>query len=122
MMIDTSKIVVIGDRVLIKPEEDLEKTNSGLYLPPGVKEREKVQGGYVLKVGPGYPIANPVDDDEPWKEDSSHKFIPLQVQEGDFALYLKREAIEIELENKKLVIVPQSAILMVLRDEDLLNF
>ena len=42
-MINTEKIIIVGDRVLIRPEENLNKTNSGLYLPPGVQEKEKVQ-------------------------------------------------------------------------------
>lgn len=120
-MVDTSKIIVVGDKVLIKPEENLEKTNSGLYLPPGVKEKEKVQGGYILKVGPGYPIASTVDEDEPWKENKPTKYIPLQAQEGDFAIFMRREAIDIELDNKKLVIVPQSAVLLLLRDNELFS-
>ena len=120
-MIDTNKIIIVGDRVLIKPEEDLEKTNSGLYLPPGVKEKEKVQGGYIIKAGPGYPVASPVDDDEPWKENKETKYIPLQANAGDFAIFLRRDAIDIELDGKKMVIVPQSAILLLMRDEDLFN-
>ncbi len=120
MMINTEKIIIVGDRVLIKPEENLEKTNSGLYLPPGVKEKEKVQGGYILKVGPGYPVASPVDEDEPWKEKTT-KYIPLQAKEGDFALFLKKEAVEIELDKQALIILPQSAILLLIRDEDLLS-
>jgi co-chaperonin GroES (HSP10) len=118
-MIDTRKIIIVGDRVLIKPEEDLEKTNSGLYLPPGVKEKEKVQGGYIIKVGPGYPVASPIDEDEPWKESNDTKYIPLQANEGDFAIFIRKEAIEIELDKQSLVIVPQSAILLLIRDEDL---
>jgi len=121
-MVDTSKIIIVGDRVLIKPESNLEKTNSGLYLPPGVHEKEKVQGGYILKVGPGYPVAVPnVDDDEPWKEKKTTNYIPLQAQEGDFAIFLRKEAVEIELDNTKLVIVNQSAVLLLLRDEGLFN-
>lgn len=120
-MIDTSKIIIVGDRVLIKPEEDLEKTNSGLYLPPGVKEKEKVQGGYIIKVGPGYPVASPIDEDEPWKENKETKYIPLQAKEGDFAIFLRKDAIEIELDKQKLVITPQAAILLLMRDEDLFN-
>jgi co-chaperonin GroES (HSP10) len=120
-MIDTTKIIIVGDRVLIKPEEDLEKTNSGLYLPPGVKEKEKVQGGYIIKVGPGYPIATALDEDEPWKENKDTKYIPLQAKEGDFAIFLRKDAIDIELDKKKLVIVPQAAILLLMRDENLFN-
>ena len=45
------KIIMVGDRVLIKPKSPLDKTKSGLFLPPGVQAKEKVQAGYVLKVG-----------------------------------------------------------------------
>lgn len=121
-MVDIRKILVVGDRVLIKPEENLEKTNSGLYLPPGVKEKEKVQGGYIMKVGPGYPVASPSEEeDEPWKDKKETKYIPLQADEGDFALFVRKEAIEIELDGQELVIVPQAAILLLIRDEDLFN-
>ena len=120
-MTDTTKIIVVGDRVLIKPEEDLEKTNSGLYLPPGVKEKEKVQGGYIMKVGPGYPVASPGDDDEPWKENKKTNYIPLQANEGDFAIFMRKDAVDIELDGKKLVIVPQSAILLLMRDDQLFS-
>lgn len=120
-MIDTQKIVIVGDRVLVKPEENLQKTNSGLYLPPGVSEKEKVQGGYVIKVGPGYPLAMPTDNSEPWKEESSVNYIPLQAKEGDFALFLKKDAVEIEFDNEKLFVVPHSAILLFYRDEELFN-
>ncbi len=107
--------------MLIKPEENINKTNSGLYLPPGVTEKEKVQGGYVIKVGPGYPIGMPTDDDEPWREKKTIKYIPLQAREGDFALFLRKDAIEAEIENEKFVIVSHTAILMLYRDEDLLS-
>jgi chaperonin GroES len=120
-MINADKIIIVGDRILIKPEENLNKTNSGLYLPPGVQEKEKVQGGYVIKSGPGYPIGMPVDDDEPWREKKSTKYIPLQAREGDFALFLRKDAIEVEIEKEKFVIVSQAAILILYRDEELLN-
>lgn len=115
---NTQKFIVIGDRVLIRPEENLEKTSSGLYLPPSVLEKERVQSGYIIKSGPGYPVAAPVDEDEPWKESkNSAKYIPLQVKEGDLAIFLRKEAIEIEVEKEKLLIIPQSAILLVFRED-----
>lgn len=121
-MVNISKIVVVGDRVLIKPEEDANKTNSGLYLPPSVIEKDKIQSGYIIKAGPGYPIASNVDEDEPWKEKKSPaKYIPLQAKEGDLAVFLRKEAIEIEVEKEKLLIVPQAAILLLFR-EDILNY
>ena len=112
------KFIVVGDRVLVKPEEENNKTSTGLYLPAGVKEKEKVQSGYVIKVGPGYATTAQVED-EPWKETNEPvKYIPLQTKQGDLAIYLKNEAFEIEFEREKYLIVPQSAILLLIRNED----
>lgn len=113
------KLVVIGDRVLIQPSKSNERTDSGLYLPPGVQEKEKVQQGYVIKTGPGYAIPMPVDD-EPWKQqDEKVKYIPLQAREGDIAIFLVSGATEVLYENDKYFIVPQSAILMLEREEEI---
>ena len=113
------KLMVIGDRVLIKPSKPNEKTDSGLYLPPGVQEKEKVQQGYVIKTGPGYAIPVPVED-ESWKsEEEKVKYIPLQTHEGDLAIFLMSGATEVMYEGEKYFIVPQSAILMIEREEDL---
>ncbi|MFA7471260.1 MAG: co-chaperone GroES family protein [Spirosomataceae bacterium] len=113
------RLIVVGDRVLIKPKSPNERTNSGLYLPPTVTEKEQVQTGYVIKVGPGYPIPSPMED-EPWKDaDEKVKYMPLQAQEGDLAIYLQRNAIDLEYDSEKYVIVPQSAILLLDRSEDL---
>ncbi|MEN9299142.1 MAG: hypothetical protein RLZZ429_1455 [Bacteroidota bacterium] len=113
------KLIVIGDRVLVRPSKPDEQTASGLYLPPGVQEREKVQQGYIIKTGPGYAIPMPVDD-EPWKsEDEQVKYVPLQAKEGDLAIFLLSGATEVMYENEKYFIVPQSAILMLEREEEL---
>lgn len=113
------KLVVIGDRVLIRPSRPNERTESGLYLPPGVQEKEKVQQGYVIKTGPGYAIPMPVDD-EPWKhQDEQVKYIPLQAREGDIAVFLLSGATEVLYEGEKYFIVPQSAILMLEREEEI---
>lgn len=113
------KLVVIGDRVLIRPSRPHERTDSGLYLPPGVHEKEKVQQGYVIKTGPGYAIPMPVDE-EPWKQqDEQVKYIPLQAREGDIAIFLLSGATEVLYEGEKYFIVPQSAILMLEREEEI---
>lgn len=112
------KLIVIGDRILIQPLRPDEKTASGLYLPPGVQEKEKVQQGYVIKTGPGYAIPLPVDD-EPWKSDEEQvKYVPLQAREGDLAIFLLSGATEVIYEGEKFLIVPQNAILMLEREED----
>jgi len=114
------KLIVVGDRVLIKPATPHERTSSGLYLPPGVQEKEKVQRGYVIKTGPGYAIPVPVDNDEAWKpEEEKVKYIPLQVKEGDLAIFLLSGSTAVVYEEETYYIVPQGAILMLEREEDL---
>ena len=114
------KIIVIGDRVLIKPATANNRTDSGLYLPPGVQEKEKVQQGYVIKTGPGYALPLPVDDEEIWKgEEEKVKYLPLQTKEGDLAIFLLASATEVIYEKEKYYIVPQSAILMLEREEEI---
>lgn len=117
---DLHKLIVIGDRILIKPKVPSSKTRSGLFLPPGVNDNEKVQIGFVVKVGPGYPIPSINEVDEPWKNTSNEpKYVPLQPKEGDQAVYMQNSAIEIEFNNEKYVVVPHSAILLLLRDDGL---
>lgn len=113
------KLIVVGDRILIKPDEDKEKTGSGLYLPSTVAEQEKVQGGWVLKKGPGYPLPDADSlDDEPWSTPKhGRKYIALQAEEGDYALFLRKSAIEIEYENEKYLIVSHAAILLLIRND-----
>ncbi len=114
------KLIVVGDRVLIQPIKQTEKTESGLYLPPGVQEKEKIQSGYVIKVGPGYPLPLPVDEDEMWKgKEDQVKYLPLQAEEGDLAIFLQRGAVEVIYEKEKYFIVPQASILMLEREEEL---
>jgi len=111
------KLIVVGDKILIRPSEANQKTDSGLYLPPGVQEKEKIQSGYIIKAGPGWPIPMVVEE-ESWKEQREPvKYIPLQAKEGDLALFLKKDAFEIEFEKEKLLIVPQNAILLLIREE-----
>lgn len=116
------KLIVVGDRVLVKPTTPSERTRSGLFLPPGIQEKERVQSGYILKVGPGYPIPLPVEENEPWKEkEEKIKYVPLQAKEGDLAIYIQNGAYEITYENEKYFIVPQASILLLVRDEDLFH-
>jgi chaperonin GroES len=114
------KLIVVGDRVLIKPTKQTDKTATGLYLPPGVQEKEKIQSGYIVKVGPGYPLPLPVDEDDMWKgKEEQVKYLPLQAQEGDLAIFLQRGAIDVIYEEEKYFIVPQASILLLEREEEL---
>jgi len=120
---DLSKLIVVGDRVLIKPKTQSNKSRGGLYLPPGYKEKEELQSGYVVKAGPGYPIPLPGDDmDEPWKNsEEKTKYIPLQVKVGDIAIFMQKGAVEIMFNSEKFFIVPQHSILLLERDEKLFD-
>jgi len=119
---DLDKIIVVGDRVLIKPKTMDNKTKSGLFLPPGVQQKDKLFSGYVIKVGPGYPLPNIQDYDEPWKDKSDNiKYLPLQPNIGDLAVYLQNSSYEIVFKDEKYLIVPHSAILLLIRDEDLIT-
>ncbi len=119
---DINSFIMVGDRVLIKPRVPHDKTRSGLYLPPNIQEKEKVFTGFVVKVGPGYPIPAIAETDEPWMSKGDDvKYVPLQPKEGDVAVYLQNSAVEIEFNRNKYVIVPNSAILMLIRDEGFLE-
>ncbi len=113
------ELIVVGDRVLLSLDEGQDKTKSGLYLPASVREKEKVASGKVVRVGPGYPIPNPnYSEDEPWATNREPmRYIPLQAQEGDYAIFLREQGIELEFEDVKYLIVPQSAVLMLVRSD-----
>lgn len=115
---DLNKFIMVGDRILIKPRSPQERTKTGLFLPPGVQENEKIQSGYVVKVGPGFPIPAVIED-ESWKKSEPVKYVPLQPKEGDLAVYLQNNSFDIQFNDEKYVVVSQAAILFLIRDENL---
>lgn len=118
---DIAKFLMIGDKVLIKPKNPQSQTKSGLYLPPSVQQGEKIQAGYIIKTGPGYPLPSQAEVDEVWKkrEEDAVQYLPLQAHEGDLAVYLQNASYEIKFNDETYLIVPHSAILMLVRDEGL---
>ena len=116
-----NKFLMIGDKVLIKPKNPESQTKTGLYLPPSVQQGERIQAGYIIRTGPGYPLPAQSEDREVWekKENEEVSYLPLQAKEGDLAIYLQSAAYEISFNEEKYYIVPHSAILMLIRDEGL---
>jgi co-chaperonin GroES (HSP10) len=115
---DTPKrLIVVGDRVLITPEQGEERTNVGLYLPATAVEGRQVQGGRIMATGPGTPMSEPASmDEEPWKIRSSElRYMPMQAEVGDYALFFRKAAVELTFEKKTYLVVPQAAILVLVR-------
>jgi co-chaperonin GroES (HSP10) len=114
------RLVVMGDRVLVSPEEGEERTSVGLYLPPTAVDRQAVQSGRIVATGPGTPMVEPTAlDDEPWRLSKSEtRYLPVQAAIGDFALFFRKAAVEITFENERYLVVPQAAILVLVRQEE----
>jgi len=119
----TREVIVVGDKVLIKPEEENSKTPSGLYLPQGVASKEAVAAGYIVNVGPGYPTTDISTEGEPWLSPSrtDMRYVPLQAKKGDYAVFLRRDSIEVEIDSTTYVIVGHNSILLLIRDRALVE-
>ena len=110
------QLLVVGDRVLVEPEDGETRTKVGLLLPPGVKEKEDVRGGRVVALGPGIPLPPPQDESEPWKAPyRAPRYMPMEVEIGDYALFFRKAAIEITFEDEAFLVVPHGAILVLVR-------
>jgi chaperonin GroES len=114
--ISMNELIIVGDRVLISPDDGDRQTEAGLYLPATVAERERVQGGRVVRVGPGYIMPNPEYSGEAWAaQREAVRYLPLQARAGDYAFFLRKDAIEIKFEGKDYLIVSSGAILVLVR-------
>ena len=116
----SKKLVVMGDRVLVTPEKGEERTSVGLYLPPTAVDRQAVQSGRIAAVGPGTAMADPTTlDEEPWRiPQSGTRFVPMQAKVDDFAIFFRKAAVEITFEGSNYLVVPQAAILVLIRSGD----
>jgi len=121
MQIGNRHILVVGDRVLLRPDKSEGRTKVGLYLPQSVLAKEPVQVGRVMATGPGIAVPSFSQDfGEPWQEQQKKQpqYIPMQAEIGDLALFLKKEGVDILYNDEEFVVVPQSAILLLIRGED----
>jgi co-chaperonin GroES (HSP10) len=115
------QLIVVGDRVLIAIEAGEERTKVGLYLPPTAVDTQAVQGGRIVATGPGLPMPDPAESsEEPWRTAAREtRFVPMQAREGDYALFFRRAAVEISFDNDRYLVVPQTAILALVRGGDM---
>ncbi|MCM8823936.1 MAG: co-chaperone GroES [Candidatus Omnitrophica bacterium] len=93
------KIKPLGDRVVIKPSEEKERTKGGIVLPDTAKE--KPQEGEIVAVGEG-------------KRSDDGKLIPLSVKVGDKVLYGKYSGTEITINDEDYLIVREDEILAII--------
>ncbi|MEO6445611.1 MAG: co-chaperone GroES family protein [Gemmatimonadaceae bacterium] len=119
---ESKRLIVVGDRVLVRAEEGEERTKVGLYLPPTAVDSQAVQGGKIVATGPGLPMPDLADaSDEPWRTTGGGtretRFVPMQARAGDYALFFRKASVEITFESERYLVVPQSAILALVRDE-----
>jgi chaperonin GroES len=113
------QLLVVGDRVLITPEEGDDRTRVGLYLPATAIDAAQVQSGLIVATGPGgyVPDVSTLDE-EPWKAQSgSRGKSGMQARVGDHAIFFRKAAVEITFEESKYLVVPQAAILVLVRED-----
>lgn len=109
------RLIVVGDRVLIAPDEGETRSDVGLYLPQWAVEKQSVQAGRIVARGPGMPLPEPGSmEEEPWKqvEGGAVRYVPMQAEVGDYAIFLRKASVEIRFAGKTYRIVPQGAILL----------
>mgnify|MGYP001823205917 FL=1 len=88
----------LADRLVVKPQEQVQTTASGLALPETAKE--KPQQGEVIAVGPG-------------RRDDNGKRVPMDVSVGDTVLYAKYGGTEVKLNDDKVLVLKESDILAI---------
>ena len=114
------RLFVVGDRVLISPEDGDDRTPVGLYLPATAIDAQQVQNGLIVATGPGDPVPDVSTlDEEPWKVSSSRepRYRSMQARVGDHAIFFRKAAVEITFEEKRYLVVPLAAILLLIRDD-----
>ena len=118
MQVGDRSLMVVGDRVLIRPAEGDSVTRSGLILPASVADQDSVQSGHVAAVGPGFAVPpTGFDFADAWKEASAPpRYVAIQAQVGDLAVFYRKAAVELTLNHEKYVIVSQGAIVVLLRE------
>jgi chaperonin GroES len=88
----------LGDRVVVEPLEQEERTQSGLYIPETAKE--KPQQGKILAVGAG-------------RRDEDGVRIAMDVETGQTVLFARYSGTEVKIDGKKLLILKESDILAI---------
>jgi chaperonin GroES len=95
------RIRPLGDRVVIKPAERKEQTESGIFLPD-TATKERPQEGTVLAVGEG-------------RRDDSGKLVPMSLSVGDKVLFAKYSGTEVKLDDEDYLILAEKDVLGIIQ-------
>jgi chaperonin GroES len=103
MATNKTKLIPLGDRVIVQPITDDEKeSKSGIIIPETVS-KEKPERGKVIAVGPG-------------KKDEDGKMTPMNVKVGDKVLFSKYSPDEIKIDGETYLLVREDSILAVIKN------
>ncbi len=91
----------LGDKVVIKPLQEDEKTKGGIVLPD-TAEKEKPEKGEIVAVGPGKILRS-----------GQHR--PMSVKKGDIVLFTKYSPNEVKVNGKEVLIISESDILAIVK-------
>lgn len=94
----TGLIQPLGDKVVVKPGPEEERTATGIVLPDTAKK--KPQDGEVVAVGTGKLLDN-------------GERAPMQVKVGDTVIYSKYGGTEVEVDGTEYVILDEDSILAI---------
>ena len=89
----------MGDRVVVRPNEQESVTQGGIYLPDTAQERP--QKGEVLATGPGRMLDN-------------GKRLEMEVKAGDIVIYSKFAGTEVEVQDEELLVLGINDILAII--------
>ena len=90
------KFSPLGERLVVSPIEQEEKTSSGIILPDTAKE--KPQEGKVVAVGPG-------------RLNDEGKHVPMELKVGDKVIYSKFAGTEYKDHDEEYLILRESDVL-----------
>jgi len=96
-----TRLVPLGDRVVVRPKQRDEMTKSGILLPDTAKE--KPQEGEVIAVGPGRVLDN-------------GQRLEMELKVGQAVLYAKYAGTEFKLEEEELLILREPDVLAVVNE------
>ena len=91
------KVMPLGDRVLVKQDEEPEITKGGIYLPDAAKETP--QWGKVVRVGKGKLVDGTLQ--------------PLSVKEGDKVIFGKYSGTKIKVDAQELLFMREDDIMAI---------